>query len=160
VQWSPPSEYSLYAHAAYQHLSALQLGSESFAAADWRTSHDDRFIAFGGGARAKINERLELDLNVTRTDGEGQQRIATTNLTSQLLPAVTSRLTSAHLRARYDWSDSLTASLQVRYERARNADWALDGVAPDTVPSLLALGMQPHNYSAAAIGLSLQYRYP
>jgi hypothetical protein len=47
----------------------------------------------------------------------------------------------------------------LRYEHFDAHDWALDGVEPDTLPSILTSGADAFDYDANLIGLSFRYRF-
>ena len=46
-----------------------------------------------------------------------------------------------------------------RYEKLETADWALQGVDPAAVPTLLALGADPYNYKVNVFSLTLRYDF-
>jgi hypothetical protein len=62
------------------------------------------------------------------------------------------------LSLRYRASDRLDVDMDLRYEQYDSADWALDGVLPDTLPTVLTLGAAAYNYDIWAVGLSFRYK--
>jgi hypothetical protein len=73
-------------------------------------------------------------------------------------PDLESTLDSLRLKILYRWSDNLDATLQLRYESFSAEDWALQGVAPDTLPTILTLGAQPYDYEVWLVGIGIRYR--
>ena len=47
----------------------------------------------------------------------------------------------------------------LQYEHFDADDWALDGVEPDTLPSILASGADAYDYAINLIGLSFRYSF-
>jgi hypothetical protein len=64
---------------------------------------------------------------------------------------------------RADFSYGLTDRLDVTfswwYERFDSSDWALDGIAPATLPTILALGAEPWEYRVNYVGASVRYYF-
>ena len=48
--------------------------------------------------------------------------------------------------------------LGLRYERFETADWALDGVQPDTIPVVLTMGADAYDYDVWVVGIGVRYR--
>ena len=57
----------------------------------------------------------------------------------------------------YPYNDSLTFGFDYIFERMDSDDWALDGVNPDTIPNLLALGADAWNYDANIFYFSVRW---
>ncbi len=53
--------------------------------------------------------------------------------------------------------DKLDIDLHVRYESFSTKDWAISGVNPDTVPTVLALGANPYDYDVWVFGIGFRY---
>jgi opacity protein-like surface antigen len=45
------------------------------------------------------------------------------------------------------------------YEHYTSRDWMLDGVAPATIPNVLALGLQAPQYKVNVVRVSLRYKF-
>jgi hypothetical protein len=43
------------------------------------------------------------------------------------------------------------------HERYSSDDWAIAGIDPDTLPTVLSLGADPYDYSVNYVGVSLRY---
>ena len=45
-----------------------------------------------------------------------------------------------------------------QWERFETKDWALDGVLPDTLPTVLTMGASAYDYDLWAIGIGVRYK--
>ena len=53
--------------------------------------------------------------------------------------------------------ERLDIDLNVRYEQFKTNDWAVNGVDPDTIPTVLTLGANPYDYDVWVVGVSFRY---
>ena len=74
-------------------------------------------------------------------------------------PTVSTSMDRFKLYASYRLKDNLSLIGSYWYERYDSQNWALDGVAPDTVNNLLAFGVQPPRYNENVLRLGLRYRF-
>jgi hypothetical protein len=72
-------------------------------------------------------------------------------------PDLKTTLDSLRARVLYHWSEKLEAGLQLRYESFSTDDWALQDVAPDTLPTVLTLGAQPYDDDVWMAGISFRH---
>ena len=150
--WAFRDNASLYLTAGMDAIEALQLGSETFAGQ--LASHDDDFSHYGGGLHfAGLGEKVDLNFDYTRSDGKTRIRYDGQVVASELLPDLESTMDSLRLRASYNVSARLAIDLSARWERFATEDWGLEGVAPDTIPNVLALGASPYDYDVWVFGV-------
>ena len=57
----------------------------------------------------------------------------------------------------YHKSEKLDIGLHLRYESFQTADWALQGVAPGTIQTVLGLGAEEYDYDVFMISLGVRY---
>ena len=158
LSWSVSERASVYLTGGIQELEADHSGSELFSTPDWQAGHTDKFGNFGGGFRvAEIGGKVDLQLDYTRAEGNTEINVASGPGGLSQFPDLESTLDSLRLKALYRWSDKLEAILQVRYESFSTEDWALQGVAPDTLPTILSLGAQPYDYDVWLVGIGFRY---
>jgi MtrB/PioB family decaheme-associated outer membrane protein len=159
LAWAPAATLNLYADGGYQRLSALQYGSigEPGAAA-WQVLDGQYFWNLGAGGRWTVSERWDLQADYTHAITREDDNIAAGGAES-VFPQNNSSLNSLLLKASYHLSTALSVRLHYVYSTYASNDWALDGVAVDTVPNLLTLGEQPYRYHLNLIGLSVLYRF-
>jgi len=74
-------------------------------------------------------------------------------------PDLRSTRQNVKLGLSYPFSESLSFGFDYFFEGLDSDDWALDGVSPDTVPNLLALGAQAWNYNANVFYFSVRYQF-
>lgn len=157
--WSVSDRTSLYVTGGVENIDSEQLGSEFSGPADWSATHEDSFYHFGGGFTViAIADKFDLTLDYTHSDGQTEIDVASTSTATSPLPDLESTLDSLRLELRYKHSERMDFDLDLRYERFDSADWALDGVQPDTMPTILTMGADAYNYRVWAVGLSFRYR--
>ena len=157
--WAVSDATSLYLSAGSDSIDASQLGSESFQGPAWQASHDDSFNHYGGGFRiAGKNEKIDLTLDYTRSDGETDILFSGQNVSSNPLPKLESTMDSLRLVMNYRMSERMDLNLGLRYEQFETADWALDGVQADTIPVVLTMGADAYDYDVWVVGIGIRYR--
>jgi len=157
VSWSVSEKASIYLTGGIEDIDSQQAGSAGFSTPDWRGDYSDKFHNFGGGFRVTgIAGKVDLQLDYIR--GEGTTEIDVTGGGGQSrFPDLGTTLDSLRARVLYHHSDKFEAGLQLRYEKFSTDDWALQGVAPDTLPTILTLGAQPYDDDVWMAGISFRY---
>jgi MtrB/PioB family decaheme-associated outer membrane protein len=158
LSWSVSERASIYLTGGVEDIEGEQSGSELFSTPDWRANHADTFHNFGGGFRVDgIGDKADLQLDYTRADGNTEINVVSGAGGQSLFPDLESTLDSLRLKVSYRWSDKLETILQLRYESFSAEDWALEGVAPDTLPTILTMGAQPYDYEVWLVGIGFRY---
>jgi MtrB/PioB family decaheme-associated outer membrane protein len=148
----------LYLHGGYENIESDQLGSEQFATADWSARNTDRFYSAGGGLILRqIAGSFDVTLDYTRAMGSTEISLNTLAAGLGWFPDLESTMDSVRLRLVWHRSEQLAVNLGVRYEGFEAEDWALEGVAPDTVPVVLATGAKPYDYDVVLVGVGFTY---
>ena len=156
--WAVNETSSLYLTAGSESLDSLQRGSETFNGPEWEASHDDDFTHYGGGFRiAGIGEKLDLTFDYTRSDGETEILFTGPVVAAAPLPELESTMDSLRLALSYNASDRLAIDVNARWERFEAEDWGLEGVAPDTIGSVLTMGANPYDYDVWVFGIGFRY---
>jgi MtrB/PioB family decaheme-associated outer membrane protein len=157
--WAVSDATSVYLSAGTEMIDASQTGSEAFAGPDWTAVHEDAFIHYGGGFRiAGLGEKTDLTLDYTHSDGETKINFAGQNVSNNPLPDLESTMDSLRLSLNYNASERMDVNLGIRYEQFDTADWALDGVLPDTIPVVLTMGATSWDYDVWVVGIGVRYR--
>jgi MtrB/PioB family decaheme-associated outer membrane protein len=157
--WAVSEAASVYLSAGSELIDANQTGSEAFAGPEWQAAHEDKFTHFGGGFRiAGLNEKVDLTLDYTHSDGETRIAFAGQNVSDNPLPDLESTMDSLRLSLNYKASERMDVNLGIRYEQFETADWALDGVLPDTMPVVLTMGANSWDYDVWVVGIGVRYR--
>ena len=156
--WAVSDMTTVYLTAGSEAIDAIQLGSEAFGDPAWEAAHDDDFTHLGGGIRvAGIGEKVDLLFDYSHGEGEAEILYSGQGVSAGSLPELESRLDSLNLTLTYRVSDRLEMDFLVRRESFETADWALDGVAPDTMPGVLTMGATAYDYDLLVLGIGFRY---
>jgi MtrB/PioB family decaheme-associated outer membrane protein len=142
-----------------QWIRSEQNGSEAFAGPDWTGRVKDQFDTIGLGVKhAAIANKLDIgaDLSFSRSRSEVSVDNA---LAAPPFPTAKTSLDSLTFYGLYKLKDNLSIAASYTYEHYDTQDWRYDGIGPSTVPNLLALGIQPPNYSVNVLRVALRYRF-
>lgn len=155
LTWTPTQEWSAALDAAYQSQRSLQNGAAGPGGPSWLYADAQRYWNLGATGRwTHARWSAALDYRYAPSYAAGD---ASAGTPSAAFAQNTTRFESARLGVRYDASAMLQWHLRLAHESFRASDWALDGVAPATVPNLLALGIMPLHDSVNLLGLSVRY---
>ena len=157
--WAVSDKASLYLNAGSESIDATQLGSETLLGPTWQATHEDAFTHYGGGFRiVELSEKVDVTLDYTHSDGETEILFEGQGVSNVPLPKLESAMDSLRLTMNYEMSERMDFILGLRYERFETADWALDGVQPDTIPVVLTMGADSYDYDVWVVGIGVRYR--
>lgn len=158
VSWTLTEKASLYLTGGYESIESKQFGSEFFAAPDWQAVSTDDFYTAGGGIRIRqIGDKLDLQLDYTRSDGTSEINVTSASDGMRRFPDLKSTLDYLRLRLSYHRSDRLDLTMNLRYQSFSAEDWALEGVGPSTIPVVLTLGANPYDDDQFIFGIGFRY---
>jgi len=158
LSWAPSEQTTVYFVGGREEIDADQSGSALFGAPDWFATHRDAFSHYGGGIELRgLLENTDILLDYTHTDGETNIWVDDIGSSARQFPELESTLDSLRLKFRYNKSDRLDIDLAFRYESFSTRDWALAGVEPDTISTILTLGADPYDYDVWVVGLGFRY---
>jgi MtrB/PioB family decaheme-associated outer membrane protein len=136
-----------------------QAGSEAFAAPDWTGRLIDSTQVAGFGAKHQLlGGKLELGADAVFTRSRSRASVETV-VGGPAYPVARDARDSSKLYASYRLDEKMSISARWWYEEQHMADWHLDGIAPGSVGSLLALGELAPSYRVHVLSLALRYRY-
>jgi hypothetical protein len=159
LSWAVSETSSIYVSAGSELLKAGQLGSETFSAPNWNAYHEDDFTHYGAGFRIlDIGGKASVEVDYTRSNGDTDIAVTRFGETASILPTLESVMDMFRLNVAYAFSDRLDATLMIAYEHADFDDWALDGVGPATIPSVLTMGASAFDYDVWLAGIGFRYR--
>ena len=157
--WSTSENSSLFLNVGYDRLESTQLGSEAASTADWTAENDDTFTTIGAGFNIRqIGERFDLTLDYTRSEGTSEIQIDSAAALPAQFPDLETTLDWLRLRLGFEQSARLAWNLDLRYQSFKAEDWALQGVAPDTISQVLSLGALPYDDESIIVGIGVRYR--
>ena len=148
---------TLYASASQDRYKNQQRNSQSFSAPDWAATTADRFrTGTLGWTQRQLFDLVDVELEYSLSRSRGRISNNTSGLLTQF-PDLRGRRETARLGLRAPITADWSLGIDYFYEEVTNDDWALDGVLPDTVPGLLALGAETWNYDNNVFYLSFRY---
>ena len=148
LNWVAREDIVLALFFQHQVLGYQQAGSQAFASADWSALSEDATAAWG----------LELDAPYL-TEGFGlRAELSLTDATGTVddFPELSSQLLLLRVDGTWRFAERYALRLGWRHERFDSSDWAITGVAPDTVPGVLSLGEVDPRYETDVLEFSLQ----
>ena len=157
LNWAINEKLSAYVTGGQDKIDSLQNGSSTFSSPDWKGDVDDKFNTVGAGLTARFSDDLALVLGYTYAEGESRTTIKGMN--AGAFPMVRSQLASFKADFTYDLTDRLGVAVTWWYERFTSQDWALEGIGPATLPSVLSLGADPYNYRVNYATVSMRYSF-
>jgi MtrB/PioB family decaheme-associated outer membrane protein len=157
LAWTPRDSLSLYLDGGYQSLYDLQYGYVGPAAAPWQIEDAERFWNAGVGGKWVASQRWTLSLHGLHAPSYGTTDSALGGL-AQSFPQNWSQLDSFHFTATYSRNAALQINIRYNFEKYDMNDWALDGIAPATVPNLLGMGLQPYHHNVSLFALTVRYQ--
>jgi MtrB/PioB family decaheme-associated outer membrane protein len=150
---------SLHLFANHQEIKSKQAGGQSFSAPDWSADNKDTIDFFGLGVKhTAIPDKLDIGADYSLTHSRSQINVDT-GATIPPFPDMTTSLDSLKLYATYLMNKKVSLQAGYWYEHYTSRDWMLDGVAPATIPNVLALGLQTPQYNVNVVRLSLRYKF-
>jgi MtrB/PioB family decaheme-associated outer membrane protein len=159
VSLSLTEDRYFYVHGGYEKIESDQLGSEQFATPDWSARNTDSFYTAGGGLILReIAPAVDLRLDYTRAVGMTEISINSLATGLSRFPDLESTLDSLRLQIAWHKTERLAVNVGLHYEGFKVDDWALQGVAPDTLPVVLTLGAQPYDYDVMLVGIGFTYQ--
>jgi hypothetical protein len=157
INYQITEKTSVYLTGGYEDIEATQLGSSTGSTATWAALHDDRFDHYGAGIRIRgLSDKTDVTLDFLHTDGQTLINMQEGQLTSPF-PDLESTLDSFRLKLTHRRSERMSMDLALRYESFESDDWALAGVEPDTIATVLTLGAKPYDYDVWVVGLGIRY---
>ena len=149
---------SVYVSLYQEDIETQQRNSQTFSLPDWSATTNDRFTtATIGIVYPQLFSMLDASLEYAWSDSVGESRSDTNGLPTAF-PDLRSTRQNLNLGLSYPFSDSLSFRFDYIFESFDSDDWALDGVNPDTIPNLLALGANAWNYDANVLYFSVRYQ--
>lgn len=159
ITWMLSGETSLHLFANRQEIKSDQSGSQTYSTPDWSGENRDTINFAGVGVKhILIKDKFEIGADYTYTRSKGEISVNTAG-NEPPFPNLSTRRDSVKLYANYHLKDNVTLRAGYWYERYDSDDWALDGVAPDTISNVLTFGQIPPHYRVHVIAMSVRYKF-
>ena len=159
LAYAPTADLSLSAFVSSREADATTAGSDPFSTPDWRygTADDVATAGFAADARGLLHPKLDLSLTFNQSLGRGRYETVVSDA-ALTFPDLVSDHRSLEVEATYRWRDRTAFIARWYREDYAGADWGLDGVAPDTIRSVLAFGRQPPVYTNSLLAFRIERR--
>jgi MtrB/PioB family decaheme-associated outer membrane protein len=152
---SDSTNASLYLN--HQQIHSRQAGRPELPVVPiWYATNLDRIDTGGANLRHHASDKLDLGASYTVSRSTGE---VTVQGATPAFPELFTRLDSARLYGDYRMKQRLSLHLAYWHEKFRSRNWALDGVAPATIPNVLSLARGAPSYSLNVITLSGRYEF-
>jgi MtrB/PioB family decaheme-associated outer membrane protein len=159
LSWSASEKFAAFAFYGYQEITSKQSGSQSFGAPDWRAESRDQIESASVGLRlSELAKRWNVQFDYFFMDSRGEIDMLT-GVSTAPFPPLNIRSHGPRLKVMYRASPALEIIGNLQYEHFDADDWALDGVEPDTLPSILSSGADAYDYDVNLVGLSFRYSF-
>jgi MtrB/PioB family decaheme-associated outer membrane protein len=159
LSWSASEKFAAFAFYGYQEITSKQSGSQSFGAPDWRAESRDQIESASVGLRlSELAKRWSVQFDYFFMDSRGEIDMLT-GVSTAAFPPLNIRSHGPRLKVMYRASPALEIIGNLQYEHFDADDWALDGVEPDTLPSILSSGADAYDYDVNLVGLSFRYSF-
>jgi MtrB/PioB family decaheme-associated outer membrane protein len=160
VTWAINDRTSVYLQGGYEEQEMTVLGSETFSNVDWTSRHEDQFQSVNAGVTYVDPEgRFDTSLSLRYAEGTGDIDVMSDFSGAGPYPEQETDLKGAELEVGYRLTQAIDVRLTLQYEDYSSADWALQGVEPATVPTVLTLGADPDNYDVFLVSVSMRYSF-
>lgn len=135
-----------------------QAGSSNFGAPNWYATSAAKSTLIGAGLDYAnlLDNKLKLGIDYTYADGQND-----TEVIQGLRSPYDSYYSTRHTLntfANYQISDKFGLRFDWIFEQYQDADWANEGLAPNSIPNVLSFGDLSHDYNAHYFGLTLSYQ--
>ena len=170
LSWSPIEILTTYAWFTYDNLQSDLDGrtfgnvAEAFnPERDWYERDEDHVYTAGVGAELHLlDDQLRLRADYVYSMADTAVRVRTGPAlaqTSQNFPDLESRLHDFNVSAEYQLRENIAVRLSYLLEDLKTGDWAIDGVAPNTIANVLGLGEDSPHYRNHLVGFAVRYEF-
>lgn len=144
--------------ASHRERETAQAGSQAFGASDWLAEQEDATNALGASWAWRAPHDLDFGADYVLSTSEGSIAMLASAANNDF-PVLATRWHEARVYGRYAWRPDLALRLDLLYERYTARDWGLDGLEPDSVANLVALGQGTQDGTVTAVLLGARYTF-
>lgn len=157
LTWTINPKVTAYISAGGETIDSTRHGSSTFSTPDWGGVVSDKYQTYGGGLQAKVSDKVGFHLDYTYADGNSNTDI--TGASAGSFPQVQSRQHTFKADCTVGLNDRASLVFAWWYEQLHTHDWAIEGIGPSTLPTVLGLGINPYNYNVNYVTASLRYSF-
>lgn len=136
-------------------------GADNLDGAPWQARQQDLYQTLGAGVMVDDLPGAfgEAGMDLTWATGTTELDMDKAGVSASPFPDIKTRLYTLNLYAERHLAENSDLRLEYLLEGFREEDFHRDGVAPDTIPTVLALGGGTPGYSVQALRLAWRYRF-
>ncbi len=151
---------SVHVYYSAEQIKSEQSGAQSFTnPPDWAAENLDKIWSSGVGIKQSlIANRFDIGADYMKSHSTGDVTVFT-GAGGPGFPTNTANLEVFKLYATYRMSGGVSVQANYWLERFGSSNWAIDGVAPNTVSNVLSLGEISPNYKIHVASVTLRYRF-
>ena len=124
----------------------------------WSATTDDRTTTVGVGFNGRINQKVSFGFDWVSSDATGRV-LTESGQGEEPFPPLRSNLRNARVHISYDLSEQWSGTIYAEHEKYDSTDWAVDGLGPDGLLSVLTLGVVSPEYSVTVVRVTASYRF-
>ncbi len=151
----PLDHVTTYAFYTRDSTDSKQRGSATGAVRDWTANTDDMSETYGVGLKwDAILSKFDLGADYVFNRAKGKVGLHSAGD----YPNLSNRLRSLKIYGRYHLKKDLDLKLSYLHANFNSDDWAIDGVAPNSIDQVLSQGQQSPDYDVDVFAVSMVYR--
>ena len=153
--YMPLDHVTTYAFYTRDSTDSKQRGSATGAVRDWTANTDDMSETYGVGLKwDAILSKFDLGADYVFNRAKGKVGLHSAGD----YPNLSNRLRSLKIYGRYHLKKDLDLKLSYLHANFNSDDWAIDGVAPNSIDQVLSQGQQSPDYDVDVFAVSMVYR--
>jgi len=156
--YSLGTKVNFYAFATRDDIDADILNSIGGDSDPWSARTRDNITTIGLGLSSVIDEKSSVGFDFVSSGSKGHIRVETDADEDPFEPLKTN-LTNAKLHYDRELNEHWGYKLYLEFEKYRSRDWAIDGLGPDGINSILTMGQQSPEYNAWYVRVQASYRF-
>ncbi len=129
---------------------------------DWQLNSIDESVSIGANLQWQVTAKLVLEADYNFSDTQSEQTFrhyGAADVMPEDLPDVDTRLHQVTASGTWALRDSVSMQLEYQYYSFSSDDWAIEGVLPNTIDSVLTFGASNPDEQIHYIGVSANYRW-
>lgn len=166
ISYNPGGDNLLYGFYSHDNMDSDQDGrafrgsakaaDSADPARDWFATLRDETDTVGLGFKRELSNTLSIGADYVYANARGEVDVTTgAALSAAPLPDTLVRLQSLEMYGDYLLRPGTTIKARYRVEKYHSRDWAVDGVAPNTLANVITLGEDSPDYTVHVILLSV-----
>jgi hypothetical protein len=146
-------ERGLHGWVGADRIKAVIDSQQDFSA-PWQSRTEDEFLGWGFGAHTRISTRW-----IARLDGYGGRSTGRIDTDDRPFPDLETDLRHLAVWLEFDAGEHWDWKFSAEHERYEATDWQQDGLAPDSIPAVLTMGLDNPDGSVTVLRVLGSYQF-